>query len=264
MSTVHEHEHCALVKLEPFCPLWRRQFIVVANAEWPMNRVPRTSVMRLDPSLFTGLLMFKGDFLESLVLFHDRALIPEFKSIVNLESLEDHRIVVRHHPYGLGIATDWSQWAIRAPLWWFFEIRGEIPFFYAGVDLGVLEEHDLAVVRQSNKCYAQLFYGMAPIWRCHTLVMMNPVGALSGSDSRGSDAEHVVGTPPPSGYRAKMELIKDCCMSGAKRYVVAAVIMVSNGYSSWSAGRFAWPPCELLSAVLHSDHCCDPPMLPIM
>ncbi|GAB2292844.1 hypothetical protein Dimus_027078 [Dionaea muscipula] len=100
--------------------------------------------------------------------------------------------------------------------------------------------------------------------RRHTLVMMNPVGALSGSDSRGSDAEHVVGTPPLSGCRAKMELIKDCCMSGAKRYMVAAVIMVSNGYSSWSAGRFAWPPCELLSAVLNSDHCCDPPMLPIM
>ncbi|GAB2292845.1 hypothetical protein Dimus_027079, partial [Dionaea muscipula] len=75
-----------------------RRFIVVANAEWPMNRVPHTSVMRLDPSLFTGLLMFKGDFLESLVLFHDRASIPEFQSVVNLESLEDHRIDVRHHP----------------------------------------------------------------------------------------------------------------------------------------------------------------------
>ncbi|GAB2299614.1 hypothetical protein Dimus_033676, partial [Dionaea muscipula] len=48
---------------------------------------------------------------------------------------------------GLSILVDWSQWAIRAPMWWFSETRGEIPFFYTVVDLGVLEEHDLAVVR---------------------------------------------------------------------------------------------------------------------
>ncbi|GAB2276173.1 hypothetical protein Dimus_010909 [Dionaea muscipula] len=92
--------HYALVKLEPFCPLWRRRIILVVAPDWPMNTTPRTPVVRLDPAQLTGLSMLQADFLESLVLFYNRAPIPDFESVVNLESLEDHQIAPRRHPRG--------------------------------------------------------------------------------------------------------------------------------------------------------------------
>ncbi|GAB2273122.1 hypothetical protein Dimus_007927, partial [Dionaea muscipula] len=92
--------HCALVKLEPFCPLWRRRFILVVAPDWPMNTIPHAPVVRPDLSQLTRLSMLQAVFLESLVLFHDRAPIPDFEYVVNLESLEDHQIATRRHPRG--------------------------------------------------------------------------------------------------------------------------------------------------------------------
>ncbi|GAB2276171.1 hypothetical protein Dimus_010907 [Dionaea muscipula] len=64
--------HCALVMLEPFCPLWRRRIILVVAPDWPMNTTPRTQW----------------------------APILDFESMVNLESLEDHQKTPRRHPRG--------------------------------------------------------------------------------------------------------------------------------------------------------------------
>ncbi|GAB2276170.1 hypothetical protein Dimus_010906 [Dionaea muscipula] len=90
----------------------------------------------------------------------------------------------------LNIPMDWSQWSIRAPLWWFSKARGSIPFYYNVVDLGALEEHNLAVVRhprQALQRFRHLYGQMAQIWRCHDLMMMNPAAAESGSDSEGDE-----------------------------------------------------------------------------
>ncbi|GAB2268402.1 hypothetical protein Dimus_003364 [Dionaea muscipula] len=92
--------HCALMKLDPFCRLWRRRFILVEAPDWPMNITPRVPVVRPDPSQLTRLSMLQADFFESLVLFHDRAPVPDFECVVNLESLEDHQIATRCHPRG--------------------------------------------------------------------------------------------------------------------------------------------------------------------
>ncbi|GAB2273718.1 hypothetical protein Dimus_008498 [Dionaea muscipula] len=78
---------------------WRR-FILVVAPDWPMNTTPHAPVARPDPAQLTRLSMLQADFLESLVLFHDRAPIPDFESVVNLESLEDHQIATHRHPHG--------------------------------------------------------------------------------------------------------------------------------------------------------------------
>ncbi|GAB2268403.1 hypothetical protein Dimus_003365 [Dionaea muscipula] len=105
----------------------------------------------------------------------------------------------------LNIPVDWSQWSAQAPLWWFFEARWSIPFFYNVVDLGVLEEHDMAAVRHPRRAlqhFRHLYGQMAQIWRCHDLLMMNPAATESGSDSKGDETEGVAenspGTPPPT------------------------------------------------------------------
>ncbi|GAB2299613.1 hypothetical protein Dimus_033675 [Dionaea muscipula] len=85
--------------IEPFFPFWRRRFILVASTDWPIDTVPRAPVLRPDPSFSTELFMWERDFLESLVLFHDRAPIPEFETVVTLEALEEHRIASRRHPH---------------------------------------------------------------------------------------------------------------------------------------------------------------------
>ncbi|GAB2273121.1 hypothetical protein Dimus_007926, partial [Dionaea muscipula] len=88
----------------------------------------------------------------------------------------------------LNIPPEWSQWSARAPLWWFSEAHGSIPFFYNVVDLDVLEEHDLAAVRHPRRAlqrFRHLYRQMAQIWSCHDLLMMNVAAAESGSDSEG-------------------------------------------------------------------------------
>ncbi|GAB2302174.1 hypothetical protein Dimus_036191 [Dionaea muscipula] len=142
-----------------------------------MNTIPHAPVVRPDLSQLTRLSMLQAVFLESLVLFHDRAPIPDFEYVVDLESLEDHRDSDSPSPScehlsttsmlavflgcfltkqearrrGLNIPPEWSQWSARAPLWWFSEAHGSIPFFYDVVDTDVLEEHDLAAMRHQSK-----------------------------------------------------------------------------------------------------------------
>ncbi|GAB2269133.1 hypothetical protein Dimus_004061 [Dionaea muscipula] len=50
------------------------------------------------------------DFLESLVLFHERAPIADFECVVNLESLEEHQIATRHHPHKHLLAGGGASW----------------------------------------------------------------------------------------------------------------------------------------------------------
>ncbi|GAB2273511.1 hypothetical protein Dimus_008303 [Dionaea muscipula] len=58
----------------------------------------------------------------------------------------------------LNIPLDWSQWSTRAPQWRFYKARGSIPFFYSVVDLGALEEHDLAVVRHPRMTLQRIWH----------------------------------------------------------------------------------------------------------
>ncbi|GAB2288548.1 hypothetical protein Dimus_022878 [Dionaea muscipula] len=81
----------------------------------------------------------------------------------------------------------------RAPLWWFSETRGSIPFFYNVVDLGALGEHDAARVRHPRRALDISSTCMDGWLKCGGAMIDDdePAAAESGSNLEGDETTGV-------------------------------------------------------------------------